>query len=451
MSKFAALISRHGELISNRVFSEDAHQSELERVFARCWLFAGHDSLIPRNHDYFVSMMGIDSVIVQRDGSGKIRIYLNKCRHRGNQLCVYDAGNSPSFTCSYHGWNYQDGSLTGMPHAREAYRGEIDLGRWGLVEVSRVAVLGGLIFACWDAEAMPLEEYLGDAKWYLECFLLREEMGGLEVLPGAQKYIMPTNWKLLAENFAGDDYHFETTHESLIRVLSKSRDQRISYAPQQPAKAKEISAEFSVAANHGRGPAHGIMGLKVGPAYLEHDRRQAEAMGGDVLEWVNERSRRLEERLKRYTSRPYSFHTGNIFPNFALIGAGTAFYGKGLILHHPSAWDRTEVWMWCAVEKDAPVSVKKLQQFVLMQRQSAAGMVAPDDHEIFQRIGHALRSPLARRQDFHYGMALGHDAEDPRPREQREGAAWPGRVIPSMSEVIQRDFYRYWAELMDAP
>jgi len=41
------------------------------------------------------------------------------------------------------------------------------------------------------------------------------------------------------------------------------------------------------------------------------------------------------------------------------------------------------------------------------------------------------------------------DDEDPRPPELRAGPAWPGRVVPEISEINQRDFYRYWAELMD--
>jgi hypothetical protein len=146
--------------------------------------------------------------------------------------------------------------------------------------------------------------------------------------------------------------------------------------------------------------------------------------------------------------RPYSFHAGNVFPNLALIGVGSAFYAKGLILHHPRSASSTEVWMWCAVEKNAPASVKKHQRFVLMQRQAAAGMVAPDDHENFARIADSMRAGVGRKMPFHYAMAVGHEDDDPRPEEWRGGADWPGRVVPQMTEIIQRDFYRYWQEQM---
>ena len=448
MKRFSEMIGRRDGLISNEVFTADTHRRELDRIFGRCWLFLGHESMIPNAHDYFLGMMGVESVIVKRAADGRIRAFLNKCRHRGNEVCLFEAGNTRTFACSYHGWSYgENGELTAVPYEREAYGKELDRARWGLLEVPRVATLGGLIFAAWDEDAGSLDDYLGDAKWWLENFLLQEEMGGLEIVPGAQKYIMPVNWKLLAENFAGDDYHFVSTHASVVQVLTRSQDTRISHAP-NPGGKRMAGYEFSIAANYGRGAPHGFLEVKVGPSSLEHDLQQAQTLGPDAVEWVKERHRRLEERIKQYKAKPYSFHAGNIFPNFALIGVGTAMYAKGLILHHPTGPSETEVWMWCAVEKSAPPAVKERQKFVLMQRQAAAGMVAPDDHENFQRISRNLRGPVGRSVDFHYAMRFGHDEDDPRPPELRDGPKWPGQILPQFSEVEQRDFYRYWAELM---
>ena len=68
----------------------------------------------------------------------------------------------------------------------------------------------------------------------------------------------------------------------------------------------------------------------------------AQRLGPEALEWFHERERVLNEKLKALPQRPYSFHVANIFPNFALVGVGSAFYGKGLILHHPRGPNRTE-------------------------------------------------------------------------------------------------------------
>jgi len=437
-------IDKAGGTISPDVFSEEMYRRELERLFARTWLFVGHESLIPKPGDYFASYMGEDPVVVQRDQAGKVRVYLNRCRHRGNALCVHDRGSSKSFTCSYHGWAYTDGALISVPLAKEAYFGELEMKKLGLIEPPKVQNYRGLIFACWDADAMSLDDFLGDAKWWLDNFLIREELGGLEIVPGPQRYIMPINWKLLAENFAGDDYHFMSTHQSLVRALSQSQDRRIAVAPPKTGK----SYDFSIAANYGRGAPHGFLEVKVGPASLEQDMATAERLGPEAVDWVKQRERLLDEKTKNFPVRPYSFHAGNVFPNLALIGVGSAFYAKGLILHHPRNATKTEVWMWCALEKGAPDVVKKHQRFVLMQRQAAAGMVAPDDHENFERIAETVRSTVGRRTPYHYAMALGRDDDDPRPPEYLGKSEWPGKVLPQMTEVIQRDFYRYWEQMV---
>ena len=240
MSTFSEAVGRTGSLVQTAAFSEDLYKQELERVFGRSWLFVGHEFLVPKNGDYLASYMGQDPVIVQRDRTGRVRVYLNRCRHRGNLLCVHDRGNTPSFICSYHAWTYTDGALTGVPRLREEYRGEIDRSKFGLVE-ARTQVYGGLVFANWDTAAAGLDDYLGDARWWLEHFLLREELGGLEVLPGQQRYIVPVNWKLPAENFGGDYYHFAATHGSVVGALAKSADKRVAATGATTAKADQPS------------------------------------------------------------------------------------------------------------------------------------------------------------------------------------------------------------------
>ena len=90
--------------ISREIFvNEEIYQQELERLFTRAWLFVGHESQIPNPGDYFVSSMGEESVILCRDRVGEIHVFLNSCRHRGMKVCRYDEGNTPVFTCPYHG------------------------------------------------------------------------------------------------------------------------------------------------------------------------------------------------------------------------------------------------------------------------------------------------------------------------------------------------------------
>ena len=108
-----SLVDIPNGVISREIFvNEDIFRQELERIFSRSWLFVGHEDMIPNPDDYFVSRMGMDSVILTRDRQNNINVLLNSCMHRGMKLCRYDTGNTRVFTCPYHGWSYStDGRL----------------------------------------------------------------------------------------------------------------------------------------------------------------------------------------------------------------------------------------------------------------------------------------------------------------------------------------------------
>jgi phenylpropionate dioxygenase-like ring-hydroxylating dioxygenase large terminal subunit len=174
--------------ISREVFvSEAIYRAEQERLFARAWLFVGHESQIPNPGDFFVSGMGEESVILCRDRAGEVHVFLNSCRHRGMKVCRYDEGNAAVFTCPYHGWSYgTDGKLVGVPYFREAYGARLNRAQWGLVEVVPLANYKGAIWASWDPAAPSFTEYLGDFARYLDLTLDAWDGGdgGIEVLGG---------------------------------------------------------------------------------------------------------------------------------------------------------------------------------------------------------------------------------------------------------------------------
>ena len=131
-SSLAGLVNLDAGTVSREIFvNEEIYAQEQEQLFARAWLFVGHVSQIPKPGDYFVSCMGEESVILCRDREGEVHVFLNSCTHRGMKVCRYDEGNTPVFSCPYHGWSFAtDGKLVGVPY----FQGRLQ-GRAGQVAV----------------------------------------------------------------------------------------------------------------------------------------------------------------------------------------------------------------------------------------------------------------------------------------------------------------------------
>jgi len=93
-------------------WSEPQFREDMSRIFYRNWLFAAHESEIPRPGDYITLTIGRDSLIIVRDGSGEVRGHFNSCRHRGSLICRQAKGHVQKLVCSYHQWVYGlDGRL----------------------------------------------------------------------------------------------------------------------------------------------------------------------------------------------------------------------------------------------------------------------------------------------------------------------------------------------------
>jgi phenylpropionate dioxygenase-like ring-hydroxylating dioxygenase large terminal subunit len=414
---------RHG-LVSREIFvNDELYQQEQEQVFARAWLFVGHASQIPKAGDFFTSSMGEESVILTRDQRGEVHVFLNTCRHRGMKVCRYDEGNTPVFTCPYHGWSFAtDGKLVGVPYHRDAYHEKLDRTKWGLIEVAQVAHYKGTIWATWDAEAPSLADYLGEMRVYLDLLLDCRDgrEGGSEVLGGVQKWYMPCNWKFAAENFAGDAYH-NISHRSVDLVgIGPSGKERRDY---EWDETQRVNMAF---------PKRGHAAM----AYLQtKDIPYTPTYQNSPV--VEEYFRQAYEARQRRLGKQARLlgRVGTVFPNMSFL----ARQPRSIAVWHPRGPLKTEAWRWFLVDQDTPQEVKDMLRHYYMRYSGPGGLTEQDDMENWNYASAASRGTIARRYPYNYEMGLGFEGS-------YDGL--PGVVSEGVSEQNQRFFYNFWAELM---
>ncbi|HLY65545.1 MAG TPA: Rieske 2Fe-2S domain-containing protein [Chloroflexota bacterium] len=430
-------------LVGARVISDpDLYRVELERIFARSWLFVAHESEIPNPGDFVTRWMGEDPVIVSRAQDGSLHVMLNVCRHRGRKVCTEDAGNSSHFRCGYHGWTYSAaGELTGVPFL-DAYQGKLDRASLGLCQAGRVDSYQGLIFATWDEHAQPLREFLGDIAWVLDVLFGRT--AGMQVVGPPMRWTVDANWKLGATNFTGDAYHLPTTHGYGAALgMDVTRGRRAGYT---------LSTENAHAANINRWPEGNM-----GKPYLslpEHLRAELE-------------SRLTPDQLE--VMRSMVSFAGNVFPNFSYLNIATVGFlntewrsadtpaapddskaTSFLTIRQwqPKGVDKMEIWSWQLMDRDVPDWWRESSIACYTRSFGMAGMHEQDDIENWSAISEGCRGPMGRAQWLNYQMRLG---------EKQAPADWPGPgeadyLYPmSVSDRNERAFYHHWQELMERP
>src|SRR5687768_6702613 len=75
-------------------FSRDptVHRADMERIWRRGWLFAGHSVEVQKPGEYFLYRIEEDELIVIRGDDGKLRALYNTCRHRGSLVVIQPTG-----------------------------------------------------------------------------------------------------------------------------------------------------------------------------------------------------------------------------------------------------------------------------------------------------------------------------------------------------------------------
>jgi phenylpropionate dioxygenase-like ring-hydroxylating dioxygenase large terminal subunit len=432
---------RQGMIPAHIYNDKEIFELEKERLFSRSWLFVAHESEVPEAGDYVVRRVLEDSFIISRDEKGEIRALFNMCLHRGMQVCRAEMGNASHFRCPYHGWSYRnDGRIVGLPFHQEAFGGEEGFRKKGqtLLPAPSLATYNGLIFISMDPDAEPLEDYLGDFKFYLD-YYTKQSADGIE-LRGPQRWRVKANWKIGAENFAGDMYHTPQTHTSVVEI-----------GLFREPKAEKRKDGTTYWAGNGGGTTY-----KLPEGSLE-DRLRYVGYPDEMIERMKEQW--TQQQLDVIGKDGFMVSAASLFPNMSFVhnwprveeGSDDVLPFISIRQWQPISKNETEVLSWFAVDKNASEEYKALSYKAYLMCFGSGGMFEQDDVENWVSLTNTAAGSMARRLLLNGRMGLlenGQNVVEPLTAKQYSG---PGTTRVGYSEYNQRELLLRWADHLERP
>ena len=417
--RIADVVNADATQISRKAWS-DPHVYELEKrgIFGKSWLFLAHESQIPNPGDFVQAYMCETPILVARGNDGAVHANINSCTHRGLPVCRADRGNTKSFVCPYHSWNYAvDGRLQAIPQERHV-EGKVDKSKLGLKRVPRVDSWQGMIFGSFDPEIEPLAEYLGDMRWYLDAFFERFP-AGIEFVGSPQRWVLDANWKLPMENQLGDVNHGPFLHAAVI-------------PPEANAEVFELG--YSCVTTPGHGATFRLMPED---APLESVAWGFEGMSAllhpEVHEYLRELQRHAEERVGPIRARMKGLTYG-VYPNLSFLWSNTAFK-----VSHPRGPGKVEYWSWSVVPADAPDEFKRILRGNHTAFFGPGGILEQEDSEAWTQQFLGSKIDFADDHKYFYGLGVGEEKPHP---------DLPGLVSVTANEFYARNFFQRWRDAL---
>jgi salicylate 5-hydroxylase large subunit len=382
------------------------YQRELERIFyGPHWSYVGLAIEVPDTGCFKRTAIGERSVIMIRNRKGEINVLENRCAHRAMRFCQERAGKVKSLVCPYHQWNYNyDGKLLGVPF-RNGVKGnggmpeDFQLEDHGLNKL-KVAVRNGVVFACFDHDVEPLEDYLGPD--ILSSF--DRTFDGRElVLHGYSRQRIPGNWKLMMENIK-DPYHPGLLHTwfvtfGLWRADNESRlrmDAHFRHAAMISRRAEQVTANVDTMVTSFR-----------------QNMQLNEPLLLDIVHedwWGND-----------------TVCMTTVFPNVIFQQQVNSLSTRQIIPQGPDSFDF--VWTHFGfADDDAEMTERRLRQANLF---GPAGFVSADDGEVIE----------FSQEGFEQDQAF-------RTMCELDGTG-VGQTEHMVTETLIRGMYQYWRKVME--
>ncbi len=283
-SEFNAVLEAQSErrALARAFYADEGiYERDVEQIFMRSWLYAGHVSEIPETGDWFLYELDRESVIIMRDAEDSIHALVNVCRHRGSRICLEARGNSKRLACRYHGWVY---GLDGALLAAREMDPDFDYAAHSLRKI-HCEVLAGMIFinfAEHPGDFGPVREGLGPR---LEPYRLEEAK-----VAHRQDYPMQANWKLAVENYT-ECYHCAPAHPEYSRGhglahaknrLEQGYDRIYEEAPDCGLSDSEINRIYGAALSFGSDFAYERYPLIRGHVTGSEDGQAVAPLLGDI-------------------------------------------------------------------------------------------------------------------------------------------------------------------------
>jgi anthranilate 1,2-dioxygenase large subunit len=391
-----------------RVYHDpEIYAREQRQIFeGPTWNFLALDAEIPNPGDFRATRIGETPVIVNRDGAGAVKAFVNRCAHRGALVRREASGNARNHICIYHQWCYGlDGGLEAIPF-RRGIRGKggldpgFELAAHGLRPV-RLGIVDGLVFGTLAADPEPLEDYLGAP---ILAQLRRLFDRPVRVL-GYNRQRIRGNWKLYAEN-TRDNYHASLLHEFLVTFgLDRSTQKGgVTMDPRHRhnitwAEADSDTDEFANAA--------------YAEAQVRSNRLKLEA--ADLVTFRRERP------------DPLNLAVTSVFPGAVFVQISNSLAIRQI---RPRGVDEVEVFqtMLGYADEPAEMTLHRLRQANLV---GPAGFVSMEDGEAIEIAHRATRPDPDRTSVIELGGAGVISDRDYR-----------------VTDVPLRGFWSYWAELL---
>ena len=196
--------------------SLERHKREEEVLIRKRPLVMGLSCDWPKPGAYRTDDFAGVPILTLRGSDGKMRAFLNVCRHRGAKV-AQGCGSASAFTCPYHGWTYgNDGVLRGLPEEATSFPG-IRAERPGLTPLP-LAEKHGMVWVL-PTPAADRSAHLDIDLWLngLEADLASWKLDGYHFYDRHVQH-EEMNWKLLVDTFH-EGYHFGFLHKESLRDI----------------------------------------------------------------------------------------------------------------------------------------------------------------------------------------------------------------------------------------